>query len=139
SVVNNCGSSVLTATGYTGALLWSTGATTPSITVTVPGIYSVKQTINGCTSPSTSVTAAPSNKTVPAPTIKVTKNCGGSNLTAIGFTRILQWSTGETTSSMTVATAGTYTVTQTVNVCTSAAAAGTAAPLISTVGAPEVS
>jgi hypothetical protein len=47
SVVNNCGSSTLSiAPG--GAILWSTGATTPSITVTVAGTYTVRRSINNC-------------------------------------------------------------------------------------------
>jgi hypothetical protein len=40
-------------------------------------------------------------------------------LTAASFTGSLLWSNGATTSSITVTTAGTYTVTQTVNGCTS--------------------
>jgi hypothetical protein len=50
AVANNCGNSVLTASGYTGTLLWSTGETTPSITVTAPGLYTVTQTMGGETS-----------------------------------------------------------------------------------------
>src|SRR5690606_26754323 len=48
TVTNNCGESVLTATG-TG-LVWSNGQTTPSITVTNAGTYTVTQTVSGCTS-----------------------------------------------------------------------------------------
>jgi hypothetical protein len=50
NVQNNCGNSTLTATGYSGTLLWSTGETTASITVTSGGIYTVTQTVGGCTS-----------------------------------------------------------------------------------------
>ena len=69
-------------------------------------------------------------KDVPsAPTVTVVDNCDGtSTLTASNYIGSLLWSTGETTASITVTTAGEYTVTQTVNGCTSAAAAGTAAP-----------
>ena len=68
SVANNCGSSTLTASGFTGSLLWSTGATTASITVTTAGTYTVTQTVNGCTSANGSGVAAP--KAIPtAPTI----------------------------------------------------------------------
>lgn len=59
TVVNNCGSSVLTAGSYTGSLLWSNGATTSSITVTTGGTYTVTQTINGYTSSPGSGIAAP--------------------------------------------------------------------------------
>lgn len=57
SVNNACGSSTLTASGSN--LVWSTGATTPSITVTSAGTYSVNQTVNGCTSSSTAIVANP--------------------------------------------------------------------------------
>src|SRR5678816_2690542 len=126
TVVNNCGSSTLTAGSYTGSLLWSTEAiTSSSITVTTAGTYSVTQTLNGCTSPSGSGVAAP--KSIPsAPTVSVVDNCGNSILTATSFTGSLLWSNGATTSSITVTTAGTYTVKQTVNGCTSPSASGVA-------------
>ena len=57
SVLNKCGSSDLTATG--SSLVWSTNETTPVITVTTAGTYTVTQTVNGCTSPSGSIIAAP--------------------------------------------------------------------------------
>ena len=128
SVTNNCGNSVLTATGTTGALLWSNGATTSSITVTTGGAYSVTQTINGCTSAPGSGTAAPLSSAVPAPTVSVTNNCGNSVLTATGTTGALLWSNGATTASITVTTAATFSVTQTINGCVSPAASGVAAP-----------
>jgi hypothetical protein len=49
--VDNCnGTWTITAHNYTGSLLWSNNATTPSITVTAAGTYTVKQVINGCPS-----------------------------------------------------------------------------------------
>ena len=129
AVVNNCNStSTLTASGYTGTLLWSTAETTPSITGNTAGTYTVTQTVNGCTSSPGSGIAAP--KTTPvAPTVTVVNNCNStSTLTASGYTGTLLWSTSETTPSITVNTAGTYTVTQTVNGCTSSAGSGIAAP-----------
>ena len=137
AVTNNCGNSVLTASGYTGTLLWSTGENTPSITVTAPGIYTVTQTVSGSTSAPGTGTAAP--KVIPStPNVIVANNCGNSLLTASGFTGSLLWSTGQTTNSITVATAGSYTVTQTINGCTSVAGSATAAPLNSVVDAPVV-
>ena len=127
SIENNCGNSVLTATEFTGSLLWSNGATSSSITVTTGGTYTVTQTVDGCTSATGSEVAAP--KEIPAaPSVTVENNCGSSILSASNFTGSLLWSTGETTSSITVATAGTYTVTQTVNGCTSTAGSEVAAP-----------
>jgi hypothetical protein len=130
TVVDNCGNSVLTASSYTGSLLWSNGATTSSITVSTAGIYTVSQTVNGCTSALGSSTAAPTGTAASVPTVTVVNNCGNSVLTASNFTGSLLWSTGATTSSITVTTAATYTVTQTVNGCTSAAGSGIAAPKI---------
>lgn len=137
SVVDNCGTSTLTATGFTGTLLWSTSATTVSITVNTSGTYTVTQTMNGCTSLSGSGIAAPKS-TPPAPTVVVVDNCNGtSTLTASGFTGTLLWNTSATTASITVNATGTYTVTQTVSGCTSLAGSGTAAPK-TTPAAPTV-
>jgi len=124
SVTNGCGTSTISATGSN--LSWSTGATTPSITVSSAGTYTVTQTVSGCTSTASSVTAAPT--TVPsAPVTTVTNGCGTSTISAAGSN--LSWSTGATTPSITVSSAGTYTVTQTVSGCTSAAASAAATPL----------
>ncbi|MEP7377851.1 MAG: DUF4082 domain-containing protein [Chitinophagaceae bacterium] len=128
SVVNSCGSSTLTAGSFTGSLLWSNGSTATSITVATSGTYTVTQTVNGCTSLAGSGTAAPISSNVTAPTVSVVNNCSSSTLTAGSFTGSLLWSNGATTSSITVTTPGTYTVTQTVNGCTSPAANGVAAP-----------
>jgi len=143
NVVNNCGNSVLSTTAGKlltarpiGELLWSTGETTESITVTTAGTYTVTQTINGCASAAGSGTAAPI-ATPSTPVVNVVNNCGNSVLSTTAAGSLL-WSTGETTSSITVTTAGTYRVTQTLNACTSAAGSGIAAPLTS-LPAPEVS
>jgi len=57
SVVDSCGTSDLTAIGT--SLLWSTTETTPVITVTTAGTYTVTQTVNGCTSSVATISAAP--------------------------------------------------------------------------------
>jgi hypothetical protein len=138
NVVNSCGSSTLTATNYTGTLAWSNGANTPSITVSVAGDYTVTQTINGCTSQPGTGTAAPINAVVNKPVIEVVNDCTTTTFTATGYTGTLLWSTGETSSSIIVATPGTYTLNQTVNGCTSPDAIATAAPIHSTIAAPNV-
>ncbi|MES2647219.1 MAG: hypothetical protein V4717_10110, partial [Bacteroidota bacterium] len=92
-VVNNCnGSSDLTASDYTGSLLWSNNTATASIHVTDAATYTVTQTVNGCTSPTGSGTSAP--KTTPgAPKVDVVNNCdGSSDLTASDYTGSLLWS-----------------------------------------------
>ncbi len=63
-----------------------------------------------------------------APVLTVANNCGNSVLTAESFSGSLLWSNGSTSSSITVTTAGSFSITQTVNGCTGAAAAGMAAP-----------
>jgi FtsP/CotA-like multicopper oxidase with cupredoxin domain len=71
TVVNCGGTSTLTATGTTGTLLWSTGATTASISVTAGGVYTVTQTIAGLTSVPGSATAIP-QPTITGPVDPVT-------------------------------------------------------------------
>ncbi|MEI9808793.1 MAG: hypothetical protein WDO16_13540 [Bacteroidota bacterium] len=68
TVVNNCGNAELTASGYTGTLLWSNGATTPSIVVANAATYAVTQTVDGCTSLAGNGTTAPKSFPV-APTV----------------------------------------------------------------------
>ena len=112
------GTSVVTisATGgtapYTGTGTFSQVAGTQSYTVT---------DANGCAK-IVSVTVTQAAQVV-TPTISSVNN--GNNtftLIASGFTGSLLWSTGATTSSILAATAGAFTVTQTVAGCTSAAA-----------------
>jgi hypothetical protein len=117
SADDNCGSTTLTATGSN--LLWSNNATGSSIVVTTPGTYTVTQTVNGCTSVPASVEANPT--AIPAaPAVIVENNCGSTKLstTAAGT---INWSNNTSGSSITVSANGTYTVTTTVNGCTSAA------------------
>ncbi len=129
NVIDNCdGTSVLTATNYSGSLLWSNGSTGNSITVNNAGSYSVAQTVNGCTSTNVSATASP--RTKPSmPVINVVDNCNGTSvLTAANYTGSLLWSNGSTASSITVNSAGNYSVAQTINGCSSTNAVATAAP-----------
>ncbi|MGN6601192.1 MAG: hypothetical protein ACTHK8_02010 [Ginsengibacter sp.] len=136
---NNCdGTSVLTASNYTGTLLWSTGSTTDTIHVTNNNTYTVVQTVKGCASPSGSGNAT--IKTTPAaPTVTAQNNCDGTSiLTASNYTGSLLWSTGSTTDTIHVNNNNTYTVVQTVNGCTSDPGSGNAT-IKSTPAAPSVS
>lgn len=109
TVVNDCGSSTLSTTA-TGNLLWSTNETGPSIKVTAAGTYTVRQTVDGCTSEKGSGTAAP--KAAPArPEITVVGNCSGTTASAPGGFTSYQWSNGATTQSIVVVQSGNYTVT----------------------------
>jgi VCBS repeat-containing protein len=118
------GSVTLTSSAATGNV-WSTGATTQSIIVTTDGTYGVEVTANGCRANSLGTTVTV-KETPSTPVVSVVDNCGRSVLST-DATGTLLWSNGSATSSITVA-AGTYTVTQTVNGCTSAAGSGVANP-----------
>jgi gliding motility-associated-like protein len=121
AIIDNCGNSTITASGVTGTLIWSDAGTGNPRTVTTAASYTVTQTLNGCTSAvSNSVTSVP--KTIPsAPTLALVDNCGNSTITASGVTGTLTWSDAGTGNPRTVTTAASYTVTQTINGCTSAA------------------
>ena len=104
----------LSATGG-GSYLWSEGSTTSSITVNTPGNYSVTVTDpNGCAS--TSTPFAVSVNPLPTPTISAAGSsviCPPADVTLQSSTAAGQtytWNTGATTSSITTATPGSYSV-----------------------------
>ena len=102
-------SATLTASGG-ATYLWNTGATTASISVSVAGTYSV----TGTTSAGCSATASGTLTVNPLPTVTATSAtiCAGetATLTAWGASSYV-WSNGATTASISVAVAGTYSVT----------------------------
>ena len=106
---------ILTATAG-ASYLWSTGATTQSITVLTSGVYTVNViTADGCQGAS-----APVQVTVnpnPIPTVNPvgpTTFCDGGSVTlTTGSFASYEWSTGETTQSITVSASGSYSVTVT--------------------------
>lgn len=116
----------LTASGG-GTYSWSTGATTAGITVTTPGTYTVTVTgANGCTATASQdifedVTPPTAGITDDSATDTLTCNDPDIALTATGG-GTYAWSTGATTTGITVTTPGTYTVTVTAaNGCTATA------------------
>ena len=128
------GSVTLTSTAGT-SYLWSTGATTQSITVSTAGSYTVTLTdVNGCTSTSAGTTVTVN----PNPTVTITAGgpttfcTGGSvSLTSTAGSSYI-WSSGGTTQTISVNTSGSYTVTMTDgNGCT-----GISAPVVVTVNTP---
>ena len=112
-----CGNESITLTSSaTTGNTWSTGETTQTITVTTPGTYTLTHTNGNCTSDPASVTITGNEN----PNVQITGNnyfCTGSSTTltttATGTGNTFLWSTGATTPSITVSTAGTYTVTVT--------------------------
>ena len=115
----------LTASGGV-SYLWNTGAITPTINVSTAGPFTVTVTgANGCTA-TASVTTSLDNT---PPTASISNDNGldlscsipSTTLTASGGGNYL-WSTGATSSTITVTTAGTFSVTVTAaNGCTSTA------------------
>src|SRR6185436_17227277 len=115
---------LLTASGG-GTYLWSTGATTTSISVSSANTYTVTVTgANGCTaSASSTVTGntTPPSAAVTPPSATITCASPSALLTASGGGTYL-WSTGATTTSISVSSANTFTVTVTgANGCTASA------------------
>lgn len=127
--VNICqGNSVELTASEASAYLWSTGATTQSITVSSAGNYWVTVTNSaGCSavSPATSVVVQP------APVATITPNgpttfCDGGEVTLTASQAATYlWSTGATTPGITVTSSGSYTVTITNAFGCSAASAAT--------------
>ncbi|MFY8034541.1 MAG: hypothetical protein ACOVMN_08475, partial [Flexibacteraceae bacterium] len=114
-------STVLTSSSANGNL-WSNGATTQSITVSSAGSYSVRVISNGCTSATSNVIAVIQNSTPATPTITGNNTfCeGGSTVLTASTAAGYLWSTGETTQSISINTAGSYSVRAVLGICTSA-------------------
>ena len=122
--VTQCGGTVVLQASAGNVYVWSNGATTQSITVSVSGAYSVTVTDGaGCTATSVATTVnikTPITALISPPT---SVTCGANvTLTSVSATSYL-WSTGATTQAVSVG-AGTYTVTVTNSVgCTSSTSA----------------
>lgn len=110
------GDSVTLTSSVSSTYLWSTGATTQSITVYGTGAYSVINTdAAGCVTPSSAVTNTTMFAVPPAPIITVggpTTFCYGNNVVltsslAAGYF----WSNTFNTQSITVTSSGTYNLT----------------------------
>ena len=111
---------VLTASSGS-SYLWSTGETTPSISVNNPGTYFVTVTNSyGCSSSATQTVSLMEPTTISGNSHICSG--GSTTLTATG-TGNYQWSNGVNTPSITVNTPGTYSVTVSLpNGCSSSAA-----------------
>jgi hypothetical protein len=114
------GSTITLDAGNVGSsYLWSTGATTQTITVSSPGIYHVKVTnAQGCDARDTLLVTS-----VPIPVVSLGANiavCAGTPVTLDagnpGATYL--WNTGATTQTIQATTGGNYFVTVTQNSCT---------------------
>lgn len=114
--VSFCAGGSVTLSGNNGGV-WSTGATTPTITVSASGDYSVTST-NSCGSVTSNHIVVSIN---PLPVVSVISAsgpisfCTGGSVTLSGNNGGT-WSTGATTPTIVVTTAGNYSVTNT-NAC----------------------
>lgn len=97
--------------GY--AYLWSTGATTQSITVSTQGEYNVKVTSGACSSISKTFTVLQSPDETPAITaLSATNFCEGDSVILSGpVASAYTWSNGATTQNVAIYQPGTYTLT----------------------------
>ncbi|MBK8846386.1 MAG: M36 family metallopeptidase [Bacteroidetes bacterium] len=111
--------------GYAG-YSWSTGSTIQTIAVNTAGTFTVTVTDgNGCTGSASATTTVNSNPT-PAISGSLIFCAGGSTTLDAGSFSGYSWSSGETTQTISVNTAGTFTVTVTDgNGCTGSASATT--------------
>jgi gliding motility-associated-like protein len=115
-----CQGSNVTLTASSPSVLWSTGAVTQSITVNASGTYTIIPTAAGfCPAPTSTTVVVNTN-----PSVTIAGNntiCQGlsSNLsTTVPFSQY-NWSGGQTSSTISTTTTGTYTVTVSdVNGCT---------------------
>jgi hypothetical protein len=112
-VICNGQSVTLLATPGFVSYSWNTGETTPNITVTQSGSYTVTVVDqNGCSNNSNSITVTVQNVTPPQIQASgPTTFCQGSSVTlSVSGTNIqgYAWSNGATTSSITVSTSGSY-------------------------------
>ncbi|MEY8761271.1 T9SS type B sorting domain-containing protein [Chryseobacterium tongliaoense] len=110
------GGSVTLTSGQATGNLWSTTATTSSITVTAPGTYTLTNTSGNCPSTPASITITAEDD----PNVQITGNlafCQGSSTTltatSAGSGNTYLWSNSTTGATNTVSTPGVYTVTVT--------------------------
>jgi hypothetical protein len=109
------GGSVTLASSAGSAYLWSNGATTPIISVTTSGSYTVKVTnANGCQSAPSSALIVTVNPLPAQPAISasgpLTFCSGGSVTLTSSAAPVYLWSDGETTASINVNSRDQYTV-----------------------------
>jgi hypothetical protein len=138
--VIQCGGTVTLTSSSGTSYAWNNGATTQSINVS-SGTYTVRVTnSSGCSGTSAPtyviLNGNPSATISPSGTVSL---CNGSTQTlTAGTATSYQWSTGATTKSINVTTAGSYTVTVTNSAgCTASSSATTVNYVACTCPAPE--
>ncbi len=117
-------SSTLTASGAS-SYSWSTGASTVAITVNPSSstTYTVTGTTNGCSATASATITVGSGYGYVTPSSVDLCTTGGCTTLQAGSGSGYSWSTGSSASSISVCSAGTYTVRYTVNGCNVTASA----------------
>jgi gliding motility-associated-like protein len=111
------GDSVQLSTTTTGPVLWSTGATTPSVWVSQGGLYFLRTNVqNVCPdafSDSINITTLPTPQTPTVTPLGDTALCNGNPVTlSSSLATGNRWSTGDTTQSITLTSPGTVALWQ---------------------------
>ncbi len=127
NIICNGGNVTLTANNCTGRILWSTGATTPSITVspTTTTSYTATCAKLTCVSNKSNIITVTIGTSTTPPTVTANNNtvCAGQSvrLTASGCAGTIAWSNGLTGSSITFTptSTGTYSAVCKVGECSS--------------------
>jgi hypothetical protein len=106
------GSNVVLTSSAASGNLWSTTASTQSITVTASGSYSVTVTDNnGCSASSNATIVNVSDSPIPTVTASATQACSGDIVTLTASNSdSYSWSNGATTQSIQVTESGNYSV-----------------------------
>jgi large repetitive protein len=116
------GGNVILSSSSTSNNSWTGGSTNQNLTVSSSGTYSVTVTQNGCSATSTPISVTV-NAIPTAPVITAngsTSFCEGESVTlSSNVTNGIVWTTGATGASIIVNTAGSFSVTRTVNGCSS--------------------
>lgn len=107
------GNTVVLTSATASGNMWSNGSSAPSVTITTSGTYSLNvSTVCGTASSSIAVTVIPSTITAAITPGGPTNFCpGGSVILSSNLTTGNSWSTGATTPTILVNTAGVYTLT----------------------------
>jgi hypothetical protein len=139
----NSAATTLTASSSGGTVYWNTGATGTSINVTAAGDYYAWE-INGCgQGANSSVIYITTGSSPTAPSISSSNGtllCNGASttLTASGIDGTVNWSQGQTGTSVTVGSANTYYATQTNSCGTSGASNSIVITTGNTPAAPSI-
>lgn len=121
------GSVTLKLDSTAGTYVWSTGATTSTVTVNQSGTYNATVTVNGCTASTNSLNVTVGSNLTPTITANPSLNiCPGGSATldaGAGYTNYTWSNSGGTHQTTTVTSGGTYTVTVSSGTCNGSATA----------------